>query len=329
MRDDKTFISGEGVGTESDLQQAVSRHDAQQRRRRTRSAAQAGCAPAAATRHADDERGRDPTGRAAGRGGRATSAHRRCQGSGDRVAAFGGARLVGWPDDGRKDLLHWGPATFDALGPINRYSARAVPTSLRMLRFAKNVVRRRAVIEGSMGHDILVAADAGKLAHRECSALMIDYLVPSLDTTISGIANALALFAIHPDQWELLCSQPSLLTNAINEVLRYESPLRAFTRKVRRRTTRLRTPTSRLGRGCSSSTPRLIETSESGRIRTFRHHPRRHPSSRFRARHPRVRRSGTGSHRDAGDARGTAGAGGPDRAHGTALMGTQQHHPVL
>lgn len=144
--------------------------------------------------------------------------------------------LVGWPNDGRKDLLHWGPAIFDALGPINRYSARAVPTSLRMLRFSKNVVRRRAVIEGSMGHDILVAADAGDLAHSECSALMIDYLVPSLDTTISGIANALALFAMHPDQWDLLRGQPSLLTNAINEVLRYESPLRAFSRKVVRDT---------------------------------------------------------------------------------------------
>jgi cytochrome P450 len=60
---------------------------------------------------------------------------------------------------------------------------------------------------------------------------MIDYLVPSLDTTISGIASALALFASHPDQWDALRAEPSLLPNAINEVLRYDSPLRAFTRK--------------------------------------------------------------------------------------------------
>lgn len=142
--------------------------------------------------------------------------------------------LVGWPEDGRKNLLRWGAATFDAVGPINRYAARAVPASLQMLRFSKRVVRRRSVIDGSMGHDILAAADEGKLALSECSALMVDYLVPSLDTTISGIANALALFAMHPDQWELLRANPSLMTNAINEVLRYESPLRAFTRKVSR-----------------------------------------------------------------------------------------------
>ena len=82
-----------------------------------------------------------------------------------------------------------------------------MPASLQMLRFSKHVVRRRAVIAGSMGHDILVAADAGKLPHSECSALMIDYLVPSLDTTISGIANALALFAMHPDQWQLIAGR--------------------------------------------------------------------------------------------------------------------------
>jgi cytochrome P450 len=144
--------------------------------------------------------------------------------------------LVGWPDGGRKHLLRWGAAASDVLGPINRFSVQALPASLEVLRFSKQVVRRRSVMDGSMGHDILVAADAGKLRLGECSALMVDYLVPSLDTTISGIANALALLAMHPEQWKLLRAQPSLLQNAINEVLRYESPARAFTRKVAQRT---------------------------------------------------------------------------------------------
>ena len=46
----------------------------------------------------------------------------------------------------------------------------------------------------------------------------------------------MALFAAHPDQWALLKTEPSLRPNAVNEVLRYESPLRAFTRKVQRPT---------------------------------------------------------------------------------------------
>ncbi|HZA09655.1 cytochrome P450 [Mycobacterium sp.] len=144
--------------------------------------------------------------------------------------------FVGWPRDGRKHLLRWGGATFDALGPINAQTLKAAPASLQMLRFSKRVVRRRAVLDGSMGHDVLLAADSGKLAHAQCPALMVDYLVPSLDTTISGIANALHLFATHPEQWRALRHDPTLIPNAVNEVLRYEPPLRAFSRKISRDT---------------------------------------------------------------------------------------------
>ena len=59
---------------------------------------------------------------------------------------------------------------------------------------------------------------------------MIDYLAPSLDTTISAISNALHLLATHPEQWQVLRDDPSLIPNAVNEVIRFESPLRAFAR---------------------------------------------------------------------------------------------------
>jgi cytochrome P450 len=101
-----------------------------------------------------------------------------------------------------------------------------------MLRFARRVVRHRSVIEGSLGHDVLVAADNGKLPHRECPPLMVDYVAPSLDTTISAISSALHLFATFPEQWEILKDNHELIHNAVNEVVRYESPLRAFSRKM-------------------------------------------------------------------------------------------------
>jgi cytochrome P450 len=61
---------------------------------------------------------------------------------------------------------------------------------------------------------------------------MIDYLAPSIDTTAGAISAALWLFAIHHDQWELLRADRSLLSNAVNEVVRIESPLRSFSRRV-------------------------------------------------------------------------------------------------
>ena len=140
--------------------------------------------------------------------------------------------LVGWPREGRDNLIDWAGATFDFLGPANKRSVAAIPASLQMLRFTRRVVRERSVLEGSMGHDVMAAVDAGTLDKSEVPPLMIDYLAPSLDTTISSIASALYLFATHPEQWQAIRDDPSLIPNAVNEVVRIESPLRAFSRRV-------------------------------------------------------------------------------------------------
>lgn len=140
--------------------------------------------------------------------------------------------LVGWPRHERDHLINWGAATFDVLGPANWQAVKAVPRSLHMLRFARRVVRRRHVVPGSMADELLAAVDGGVLGAEEVAPLLIDYIAPSLDTTISAISTAIALFATHPDQWTQLRADPSLIPSAINEVVRYESPLRSFTRKA-------------------------------------------------------------------------------------------------
>lgn len=144
--------------------------------------------------------------------------------------------LIGWPQEGRENLLRWAGATFDSLGPVNGQTLRTAPSTIGMMRFARSVVRRGAVQPGSMGADLLEKAASGELQRGECPALMIDYLAPSLDTTISAIASALMLLAVHPDQWAALKADPSLVPNTVNEVVRLESPLRAFARHVERDT---------------------------------------------------------------------------------------------
>ncbi|MCJ0978404.1 cytochrome P450 [Rhodococcus sp. ARC_M12] len=140
--------------------------------------------------------------------------------------------LVGWPEDGREDLLRWAGATFDSLGPVNRHSITAAKGAAEMLAFSRRVVRERSVLPGSMGDDVLKAADDNKIQKSACPALMIDYLGPSLDTTIGAISGALDLFARHPEQWQAIRQDPDLIPNAINEVVRYESPIRAFSRRA-------------------------------------------------------------------------------------------------
>ncbi|MPR00021.1 cytochrome P450 [Modestobacter sp. I12A-02628] len=140
--------------------------------------------------------------------------------------------LVGWPLEGRDQLLRWAAATFDVLGPANRRAVRAVPAALAMTRFTKRVSRTRTLLPDSMGADLLRAVDEGRIGPSECPALLIDYVAPSLDTTISAISSAVRLLAEHRDQWALLKDDPSLVKAAVNEVVRFTSPIRAFSRRV-------------------------------------------------------------------------------------------------
>lgn len=140
--------------------------------------------------------------------------------------------LIGWPQHGREHLLRWAGATFDALGPLNRQSIRTAPSGVGMLQFTRRLARERDLLPGSVGEEVLQACDEGKLSRAECPALLVDYLAPSLDTTISAIASAMYLFARHPEQWQLLKDDPARIPNAVNEIVRFESPLRAFSRKT-------------------------------------------------------------------------------------------------
>ncbi|MEU2038798.1 cytochrome P450 [Nocardia niwae] len=145
--------------------------------------------------------------------------------------------LIGWPQHGREHLLRWAGATFDSMGPINSQSIRTAPASAEMMRFTRRLARDRDILPGSAGEEVLQAADTGHVPRSECPALLIDYLAPSLDTTIGAISSALYLFATHPYQWQMLRADPAKIPNAVNEVVRYESPLRAFSRKATRDTT--------------------------------------------------------------------------------------------
>ena len=54
--------------------------------------------------------------------------------------------------------------------------------------------------------------------------------VAALDTTASLIGNMLNAFADHPDQWRRLCENPEIAETAVEEALRFDSPIRAFFR---------------------------------------------------------------------------------------------------
>jgi len=137
--------------------------------------------------------------------------------------------LLGWPQDGRDHLIRWGAASFDALGPANARAEAGGVGTVEMAIYAQELAQRD-LPEGSMAAGILEAAARGDIDEAQCPFAIIDYLAPSLDTTISALGNAIWLFATHPDQWQLLRREPERVKQAFNEVLRLETPISAFTR---------------------------------------------------------------------------------------------------
>jgi cytochrome P450 len=85
-----------------------------------------------------------------------------------------------------------------------------------------------------MAAGILDAAARGDLEPAQCPMAIIDYLGPSLDTTIAALGSAIWLFATHPDQWQLLRREPDRVKQAFNEVVRVETPISAFSRVTTR-----------------------------------------------------------------------------------------------
>ena len=138
--------------------------------------------------------------------------------------------FVGWPEEIHEKLLPWAAAGFDTMGPPNARCEHAMKARRELFEYAVGLSESRDLRPGSLGAGVLTALDNGVIEPEQCPALLIDYLVPALDTTISAVGSAIWLFGRYPEQWEKVRADPSLIPNAFNEVLRLESPVRLFSR---------------------------------------------------------------------------------------------------
>lgn len=142
--------------------------------------------------------------------------------------------LVGLPEEGRENMLDWAAATFNCLGPQNDRATGALPELQAMLAYTVEGVGADNVRPGSWAAQIYDAADRGLVPSEQVPALLLDYLGPSLDTTIFATGHLLHLLGSNPDQWAMLKSEPALIPNAIEEAVRLESPIRGFSRVLSR-----------------------------------------------------------------------------------------------
>lgn len=139
------------------------------------------------------------------------------------------AHLVGLPEGGRERMRDWASATFDALGTMNARAQAALDPVTEMIAYAAGVARDDLRADGWAAR-LFRAADDGLLSPSDVPGLLIDYIAPSLDTTILGTGHLLYQLGRNPEQWDLVRTKPELISRAVDEALRFEAPVRAFSR---------------------------------------------------------------------------------------------------
>lgn len=139
------------------------------------------------------------------------------------------AELVGLPVDSDQ-MLKWASATFNLFGTENARTDQAFKDLTNLRDFLVEYGRPEKLKEGGWAKRIFdVGPDRG-ISYETCAQLMRDYINPSLDTTISTTGQIVKFFADHPEQWDLIRQDPSLIPNAVEEAVRMATPIRAFTR---------------------------------------------------------------------------------------------------
>ena len=141
--------------------------------------------------------------------------------------------MLGVPQEHRKKLRGYSLAILGALDPVvsqQRLDSGndAVSEFSDMLNDLIN--HRRQHPEGAGQGEVLEALIFGefegrKLTQEELIQNCIFLLNAGHETTTSLMANGVGMLLQAPDQYQLLRERPALVENAVEEILRYESPL--------------------------------------------------------------------------------------------------------
>jgi cytochrome P450 len=131
--------------------------------------------------------------------------------------------LLGLPEDGRHEYPGLAERAFNMFGPASERATDGFQAAAEIVSRAMSSAEPGALIPGRRGEQLWDIGMPG---------LIVSYTWPGIDTTVNALASAVLLFAQHPDQWDDLRADRSLIPSAFNEVLRLHSPVHFFTRTV-------------------------------------------------------------------------------------------------
>ena len=141
--------------------------------------------------------------------------------------------LIGVPPEHTEQFRAWTEAFLEVTGPDD-IAARA--SGIYSLFGELLAERRRAPADDLMSALLTAEADGQRLSESDLLGFCFLLLIAGNDTTTTLIGNGVELLARHPDQRAELVADPSLIPDAMEEMLRIESPTQALPRTATRDT---------------------------------------------------------------------------------------------
>lgn len=139
-------------------------------------------------------------------------------------------RAVGMTETDPRRLVDYGAMVFNTLGPDNALRQRSLAKAPDIVPWITAACAREKLTSNGLGSIIYAAADDGEITQDEAGMLVRSFLSAGVDTTVTGIGNALWCLASNPDQFTALREAPEMARPAFDEVLRYTSPVHTFLR---------------------------------------------------------------------------------------------------
>ncbi|HEV2125485.1 MAG TPA: cytochrome P450, partial [Chloroflexota bacterium] len=139
------------------------------------------------------------------------------------------ADMLGVPIEYREDFRTWSDALAAAIDvrQTREATARASEATIALRAFLTKLIedRRRDQRSDILSALIAVEDQGDRLSQDELIAMCFLLLAAGHETTVNLIGNGLLALLQHPDQLERLRRDPTLIVSAVEELLRFDSPV--------------------------------------------------------------------------------------------------------
>jgi cytochrome P450 len=146
--------------------------------------------------------------------------------------------LLGVPTADRPDFAAWSAALADGLDALSTHEVHVVRRGnaavARLAAYFRDLVRNRRGVPGDDVLSDLIAARTGpdRLTEDELVATCIFLFFAGHETTVNLIGNGMLALLRHPLELQRLLVDQRLIGNAVNEILRFDSPVQRTARTV-------------------------------------------------------------------------------------------------